>query len=80
MHSSRVIRQFCECSLIQHLHRLAEHNDESPYTPPSQPASCYDSTLYMLSASHGEPRHTGRQTKAYLPFWPQSSTWELYPW
>ena len=49
--------------LVQHLQTQAEYDDESSYTLSNQPASYYDSTLYMLSASHGEPRRTSYQIK-----------------
>ena len=57
--------------LAQPSYTHAEHGNEPSYTPPNQPASYYDSTLYMFSASRGEQRHTSHQIMAYLPFWPQ---------
>ena len=68
MHSSRVIYSV-QWNFIQHA-------DEPPYTPPNQPASYYGSTLDMLSALHGEPEHTGHQTKAYHPVLPGLFAWE----
>ena len=55
-------------NLIQLPHTRAEYDNEPPYTALNQPASYYDTTLYMLSVSCGEPRHTGRHTRAYFSF------------